>query len=402
MKKWIWSSIIILVLCLILGNLYLLKKYDADLYFVSKVDAFHQPVEGDIRISHFKKGVVTAQEESVISYQPQLGVIEEILVKEGDFVQVGTPLVQYSTTQSEGLIQQLESKIERAQAEERKLSKDISALKSISYPTVFESEWEEAQAEANEILIDSQIRELELKEELLEIDIEDYELQLESIENEADAQTILSTTDGIVKSINKNGKDELITIITYPYVIKGELSEQELQSIQVGQKVYISKGKQPLIGTISDISQFPVNSPSLHEETSYFPFTINVEEVEDQEQLLFGHHIGVEVVQQESFATLLLPEHSVLRNRSEYSAFVMEKGKVKEVELQLGIESKGRIEILDGISMDDIVVGAPDKLIKADTPFIMPVKKLIVKSSQLEDVNKKEATTTILRAMIAN
>jgi HlyD family secretion protein len=398
MKKWIWLCSTLLGLCLVVGNLYLYQKYNDKVYHVTKITNFNNPVEGDIRISYINKGVVTSNEENVIMYQRQLGIVGEILVSEGDQVQVGTKLLQYNTDDSEELMYQLESKITRALAESTKIRKDISALRSVRFPTVFESEWEEAQTEANQVLIDSQIRELELKEELLEMDIEDDQLQLQKLESDIESKTVVSTTEGIVKTINKNGNDELITIITYPYVIKGELSESDLENIEIGQKVYVSQGEKPIIGTVQEISQFPVKSPSLHEETSYFPFTISVQE---ENKLLFGHHVGVEIVKKESIDTIIIPANSVTKNKfKDSSVYILEQGKAKKVEIQLGIQSDSRVEVVNGINENVLLVTAPDKKIKADIPFIMPVQNLVGSSSQLNKVEKKEATSTVLRAII--
>ncbi|WP_456276098.1 efflux RND transporter periplasmic adaptor subunit [Bacillus sp. AK128] len=401
MKKWIWTLSILLVLCIVMGNLYLYQTNRDKVYHVTKITSFDKPTEGDMRISYLKKGVVTSSEEKVITYQQQLGVLDEILVSEGDQVQVGTPLVQYSIEDLNVLKLQLESKIDRSEAESSKLRSDISALRAVTFPTVFESEWEEAQSEANETLIDSQIRELELQEELLEMDIEDYELELEALANLEASRTTTSTSPGIVTSVNENGHDELLTIVTYPYVIEGELSESDLTEIEVGQKVYIPNGEKPLVGTINEISAFPVKAPSLHEETSYFPFSITV--AEEEGALLYGHHMEVDIVKTESLDTLILPSQAVKGTKDQTDiVFILERGKVKKIEVEKGIENEGKVEIVTGLTGQELVVTSPKKNIKADLPFTMSMKKLYVGASELKSVEKKEWTTTILRAVISN
>ncbi|WP_246938990.1 efflux RND transporter periplasmic adaptor subunit [Bacillus pinisoli] len=398
MKKWIWSCSILLTTSIIVGNLYLYQKYNEKVYKVEKVHQFEQSKEGDIRISHIKRGVVTSLEEQVISYQQQLGTIDEILVSEGDEVTVGTELLRYSTSEYIELTDQLESKIDRAEAEITKIKSDILALKRVQFPTEFESEWEEAQAEANEALIDSQIRELEFQEELLEMDIEDYESQLNRVESQIDTKTIVSTSDGIVKSVSPNGQDEIMKIITYPYVIKGELTERDLEHIEVGQKVYIPQGEQPILGTISEISQFPIKAPSLHEETSYFPFSVTV--TEEENPLLFAHHLEVEIVESESLQTQLLPSKTIVKGKKPF-VYVLENGKVKKVEIEIGLENKGKTEVISGITNEHLIVSKPTKL-KSDLPFVMPAKEVFGDFSQLKEIKKKKATAFVLRAMFAN
>jgi HlyD family secretion protein len=401
MKKWIWSCAILIILIFVAGNTYLYQKYESDVYRVTKVDQFLEPQKGDIRKSFLKDGVVTSSEEHKIIYNPQLGILDEILVKEGDLVEVGSLLLRYKTDELDRLSQQLESKRERALAESEKISKDIIALRAIKMPTAYETEMEEAEAKANKVVINSQIRELELRGDLLDIDIEDYESQIDSIEDEEQSKAVASKMKGIVKSVNLNSHDELLTIITYPYIIQGELSEKDLKHTEVGQKVYISRDEGELVGTISEISQFPVKAPSLHEKTSYFPFSVMVTETVDQ--LPFGHHIGVEVVKAESLDTLLVPVKSVVERKDKKGiVYVVTNGKLSEHKVDLGIQDKKKVEVTDGITETVLLVLQPKDDMKDGIPFIMPMKNIEVDAAQLKEVRKKEIASVILKAFVAN
>jgi HlyD family secretion protein len=401
MKKWIWSCAILIILIFVLGNIYLYQKHESEVYRVTKVDQFLEPEKGDIRKSFLKDGVVTSSEEHKIMYNPQLGVLDEILVNEGDFVQVGSLLLRYKTDELERLTQQLESKRQRALAESGKIRNDIIALRAINIPTVFETEMEEAEAKANKVLISSQIRELELREDLLDIDIEEYESQIESIEDEEQTKAVASNIEGIVKSVNLNSHDELLTIITYPYIIQGELTEKDLKDIEVGQKVYISRNEGELVGTVSEISQFPVKAPSLHEETSYFPFSVMV--TEEADQLAFGHHIGVEIVKAESIDTILVPTKSVVQDKDKKSfVYVVNNGKLAKYKVDLGIEDKKKVEVIDGITEAELLVLQPKDDMKDGIPFIMPMNNIEVDASQLKEVRKREIASVILKSFFAN
>jgi HlyD family secretion protein len=400
MQKWIWSSSILFVLCFVLGNVYLLQKYKNDVYRVVGVEEFTEPTKGDIRNVIPKDGVVTSSEEQVISYSRELGMIDEIFVKEGEHVQVGSSLFQYKTTELERLKQQLERKIDIAEAESTKIRKDINALNSIkTSSSSSQTDEEKAAAEANQIVIKSQVRELELRENLLELDIEDYENQLDFIDEEEESKVIVSSIEGIVKEVNPSNYDKMITILTFPYVVQGELSEKDIVNVEVGQKVYITGGLQKIVGTISEISQFPVDTPSLKQETSYFPFSVVAGEGVDQ--LPFGHHLGMQIVQAESEDTTLIQTKSVFRLKNgKGKLFVANNGKLKEVKVDLGLKERNKIEVVDGLKGSELIVLQPTNKMKSGLPFILPMKNIELDKIELDEIGKRETASTILKGFI--
>ncbi|MFZ3589871.1 efflux RND transporter periplasmic adaptor subunit [Bacillus sp. DJP31] len=398
MKKWIWSCTILICLIFILGNVYLYQKYNDEMYSVTKVEGFVKPQKSDIRNSTMKDGVVTTTDEQVIAYNPEFGLLDEVLVKEGDTVGKGTVLIQYKTDEYDRLKQQTEMKIDRTIAEADKVRKDITALGSIRIPTTFETEIEEAEAKANEIIIDSQIRELELKEELLELDIKEYDSQIEAIEAKEESNVTLSPINGIVKEVNSNNLKELVTIISNPYVVQGELSEQDIKTIEIGQKVYVSLDNKKLVGTISEISPYPVDPPSLDQETSYFPFTVSVTE---EEQLAFGHHLRLEIVRAESVdATLVSTNTMVEKAGKEGRLYLAENGRLKETKVTLGLREKQKVEVTNELELDALLLRNPSKDIKDGSHFVMPLKGFEFITADLKSISKRDSATIILKAFV--
>lgn len=400
MKKWIWSSIILFILCVTLGNIYLMKKYEDKIYSVVRVSEFGKPNKGDIRNILTKDGVVTANREELVAFNRELGLLDEILVEEGEQVTAGTSLFEYEATDIERLQEQLTRKIEIAEAERSKIVKDIVALGSYRSTTSTSQtpEAKEAQ-EANQRIISSQIRELELRDELLELDIEDYVNQLDRLETEADSLVVQSSVNGIVKSINPSNPSEMITIVEFPYIVQGVLSEKELKDVTVGQKVYVTNDGLQLEGTISNVSQFPVETPNLKEKISYFPFTVTV--TKEAELLPFGHHLGIDIVQEESVDTLLIQTKSVFRSGKDKGKLYIEKnGKIKKVNVQLGIQNGPKIEVVEGLKGKELLVLKPSINMKTGTPIVLPLDHTKLHKKQLDEIGKRQIAAIIGKALL--
>lgn len=400
MKKWIWSSIILFILCVTLGNIYLMKKYEDKIYSVVRVSEFGKPNKGDIRNILTKDGVVTANREELVAYNRELGLLDEILVEEGEQVTAGTSLFEYEATDIERLQEQLTRKIEIAEAERSKIVKDIVALGSYRSTTSTSQtpEAKEAQ-EANQRIISSQIRELELRDELLELDIEDYENQLDRLETEADSLVVQSSVNGIVKSINPSNPSEMITILEFPYVVQGVLSEKEQKDITVGQKVYVTNEGVQLEGTISDVSQFPIETPNLKQKISYFPFSATV--TKEAELLPFGHHLGIDIVQEESEDTLLIQTKSVFRSGKDKGKLYIEKnGKVKKINVQLGIQNGSKIEVVEGLKGKELLILKPSIDMKSGTPIVLPLDHTKLHKKQLDEIGKRQIAAIIGKALL--
>jgi multidrug efflux pump subunit AcrA (membrane-fusion protein) len=400
MKKWIWSSITLFCLCFVLGNAYLLQKYEDDVHRVVSVEEFTKPMEGDIRNLIHKEGVVTSSSEQIVSYSRELGMIDEVFVKEGDQVHVGSQLFEYQSADLDRLKLQLELKRDIAEAEVSKVRKDIIALNSIKSPssTTLTDEQKDA-AEANALVIKSQVSELELREALLELDIEDYDNQLELIETEEASKIVQSSIEGIVKNVNLSNQNEMITILGYPFVVQGHLSENDSKAVKVGQKVYITEGNQRIEGTIDRISQFPIDTPSLEKE-SLFPFTVVVTEIE-VEQLPFGHHLGMAIVEAESENTTLVQTKSVFRlDDGKGKLFVANNGKLKEVKVELGLIEEKKLEILDGLQGTELLVLEPTNKMKNGIPFVLPLQELKLNKNELDEMGKRRVASTILKGLV--
>ncbi|KAA0547446.1 efflux RND transporter periplasmic adaptor subunit [Bacillus sp. BGMRC 2118] len=400
MKKWIWSSVILFILCVTIGNIYLMNKYDDKIYRVVSVGEFGEMKKGDLRNVVTKDGVVTANKVESVAYNQEFGLLDEILVDEGEQITVGSSLFQYATTDIEQVEKQINRKISLAEAEQSKISRDLSALRSYR-GTTQDNQTTEAKeaAEANQRIINSEISELELRDELLDLDIEEYENQLEQLEKEEASMVVQSTINGIVKSINPSNPSELITILEFPYVVQGVLSEKEIKDITVGQKVYVSNDGLQLVGTISEVSQFPVETPNLKQKESYFPFSVTV--TEEPELLPFGHHLDMDIVQEESEDTTYIHTSTVFRTgKDKGKVYIENKGKIKKVNVALGMQSSSKVEILDGLEGKELLVLNPSIDMKTGTPIVLPLEGTKMHGKQLDEIGKRQMASTIGKAML--
>ena len=226
--------------------------------------------------------------------------IKEIFVEEGEEVEEGDPLFEYSILKYEEDLQQAEIDLER-------LENDYTATQDAIAQLEKEKRNASSSEQANYTI---QIKEQGLALKDKELDIEMKKAEIDKLEDNIDNAVVESGISGIVKKINEgdssgSGSDDnsFITVMKVGnYRIKGTVNEQNIGELTTGAAVLVHSRvtDRTWKGVITKIdTENAINSEnggyfySGSEETrsSKYPFYI---ELDNSEGLILGQHVYVE------------------------------------------------------------------------------------------------------------
>lgn len=311
-------------------------------------------------------GIVDPQETLEIQKDSEK-TVKEILVKEGDNVEVGTALFTYDTDE-------ISLKLSQAQLDLEGLTNEISAL----YTQIAQTEKEKANAPQSEQLsYTTQIQSLQNDARRAEYNKKSKQAEIEQIRASLNNTTVTSEIAGAVKSINPDGHDNFgnstafITIIaTGNYRIKGKANEQNIRTLYEGEPVLIHSRldeTQTWTGTISKIDNEPASDenngmyyagPSGNETSSSYNFYVELDDA--SADLILGQHVYLEpdAGQTQTKEGLWLMEgYFVIDGNTAYAWVKNDKNRLEKREVTLGdYDSElAEYQILSGLTAEDYI-----------------------------------------------
>lgn len=353
------------------------------LVFVNKLDKI-TGVSGQLDTKFM--GVVEPQETKSVE-KDQDKTVKEILVKEGDMVEVGTPLFSYDT-------EQIQLDLESKQLDLDNLKNQIDA----GYDTLEDLKKMRDSASGNEKLsYTSQINTQTVEIKRNEYDYSVKKLEYERLEASSKNAAVLSPMAGVVKKINNTdsgnmddyyggryGSNEdsgFITIMaTGAYRIKGTATEEDIVRLSEETPVIVrSRVDETKIwrGKISKINREPETSndnsfgyygyESSGESSSKYSFYV---ELEDATDLMLGQHLYIEYDMGQTDINeneVFIPEYYLIRDENgeiekdaKDRALVWkrdDKGKIRKTPVTLGDykENSGLYVVKDGLTKDDYI-----------------------------------------------
>jgi HlyD family secretion protein len=390
MKKFKLYSILFISVLFVSVNVYFIEKTDSKVSRTSYVEDWKGVTTSNLKKQVIKTGVIDAGEERNVYFdRDSNGAFEEFLVKEGDSVEIGTPLFSYevddrgveaSFLKSE--IQQLEDKIDSIKDH----IDDLDDLKPAYTPTPLPSfnsaeneEIEDKSIEASNLEIESsieiEIADKELEISLLEDKINHLERQLSVLESEETSISVLSETEGIVKMVSEELSNPLIVISSNTRIATGTLNETETLEVTEGQKAAISSAgiKEKLEGTISSISELPEKEPE-SENLSEYRFKVDLEE--NNEKLLPGYHITMAITTREANNAFTVSNKHILREgpQKQYLFLLTDKGIVEKRKIETGLSVDGKVEVTKGLKKGEMYILEPLMFIEDNAEFVTPLR----------------------------
>lgn len=298
--------------------------------------------------------------------------VEQILVKAGDEVKVGTALFVYNTEQTQTELEEAQLEIERLDGEMENLKTQIAQL---------EKEKKKA-AEDEKFSYTTQIQTAQTDLKKSEYEKKAKQVEISQKQDKIANATVVSEIDGIVKSINDGSETDMnssdsnafITILaTGDYRIKGKVNEQNLSEIQEGEKAIVRSRvdeNQTWSGTFTAVNTDEAENnnnkyygaTSTETTSSSYSFYVMLD---SSDGLLLGQHVYIEKDLGEEQSGIWLDEGYIVNADSKpYVWTENNKGKLEKRDVTLGEynEETYQYEIQSGLEESDYIAFPQDFL----------------------------------------
>ncbi|PLR76196.1 hypothetical protein CU633_17200 [Bacillus sp. V3-13] len=424
--NWKKLSFVVGLILFLSANFYLIFKSESEITRSARVEKWTTVKKQNLRETMKATGKVAPFEEFHVYFNKERGELSEILVEEGDAVESGTPLIEYSSSNTENEITNLEAEITRAEEEISRLEDHIMELESLqsdssydsydsnsfddsadTFDDTFESADEfdssdsyEPVNNTNEV-IDFSIQQEVLNKELriaeLEAEIVKYEELITALEEGLTEMTVNSELDGWVKSVRYDLGNPIVTIISNQQKVEGILPEEKFLKLAEGMKASVTsplaRGKAE--GTVEKIAGFASDNPK-NGETSNYPFQIHLKE--NFEGLVHGSNVDVTFVTKEAKDTLTVPAASTKRKGSVY--VMAENGKLSRQAIQPGLEVNGTKEIVKGAKEGEFIVLESTSKLRHKAPFYTPIETGKWSKKAFKQLDKKDYIKYIITGFL--
>ncbi|MBR2592668.1 MAG: efflux RND transporter periplasmic adaptor subunit, partial [Oscillospiraceae bacterium] len=294
--------------------------------------------------------------------------VKEVFVEEGDEVEEGDDLFEYSILKYEEDLQQAEIDLER-------LENDYTATQEAIAQLEKEKRDASSSEQANYTI---QIKEQGLTLKDKELDIEMKKAEIDKLEDNIDNAVVVSGISGIVKKINNGdssgtGSDDnsFITVMKVGnYRIKGTVNEQNIGELTTGAAVLVHSrvNDRTWKGTITKIDTENAVNPqnsgyfyvsSEDTKSSKYPFYV---ELEDSEGLILGQHVYVEPDlgqdDEDNSPGVWLASYMVDQSDPDHPFVWKDAGgklKKQQVTITDTMEEIGKVKISEGLELADSI-----------------------------------------------
>ena len=292
--------------------------------------------------------------------------ITEMYVEVGQKVRKGDKLFSYDTTEASNSIAQKKLDIE---AQNNEIAAQNNAI-------------EDYKAELNKggdkVEIQARINDASYAIRQAQNTIKATQTEIDQLNKQIKNSTVLSTIDGIIKEVNKDGgtdesgnKKPLVSITqTSDFRVKGSISE--MGSISEGTNVIVrSRINEDQIykGTVTKVETDPQSNSNNNfsradsgESASKYPFYVSLD---NNKGLKLGQHVYIEVDNGQSTkkkGIWLDASFIVSDDNGNSYVWVSERGKLKKRKVELGKsdEETHTTKIKSGLSEDDYIAWADD------------------------------------------
>ncbi len=385
--KWISKIIIGAAILFVAVNLYLLFKENSKVVRSLYVPEWTAAKEQNLRETMKTEGVTTPLEEQSIYYDERKGSFEGFMVKKGEEVTSGKTLFYYSTESYEDAIAVLKSERDSLENQLDALEDKWDDLNDIHYDTTRSVLDDELLINDYSVEIDLYQTEVEINR--LESEIEKYDEQIASLDKKLPQLEEISDMNGVVKNINQDLSNPIITIVSKESMVKGMLSETEQSKIKPGMEVTVTlkDSNKSYKGSIQEVSHFPEDEPKVKKESQY-PFTIVLDKRIDN--LAHGTHVNVKIVRKEVLNAITVPYDSIKKNGKTKHVYVLENGKVKKQKVTTGLHVNSVQQIKKGLKEGEVLSMEPLSYSKGTPTFYTPLQVKKWEKDMYKNIRKKE------------
>jgi HlyD family secretion protein len=214
-----------------------------------------------------------------------------------------------------------------------------------------------------------------MEKKLANLELKQTNLQKEMVDKRLSELEINSTIDGVVLSVHKPDSSSLENSMAEPIVHIGKLdamiatgllSEYDTLKVNSGQKVTLRSDAVPdqeWQGEITKISLLPLqNQTALQSGSQAVQYPLTVKLTGDSKALKPGFQVIMEIETDQKQANVLSID-ALYDDGDQPHVYIVKDGKAIKKNVQTGITSGTRIEILKGISKEDqVIINGPNSI----------------------------------------
>lgn len=302
-------------------------------------------------------GTLSFSEEQFIYVEGEKGKLNEIAVKEGEKVKVGTPLLTYENK---------ELKLEQKQ---QALAAESSALKLEQLRNRLGELNEKKTGEASSH-VKNERDQLELELRAAELEQKQAELNQEKVKAQIEDLTIHSKIEGTVISIEREtvaGKLEERQPIIHignekKMIVRGLISEYDAIKVKKKQKVKVTsdvmRGKswQGVVKKVGAVPAHAIAQSNAADQTVQYPVEIEIKGKTPDVKLGSKMIMEIETDQRQA---QIIPDTAVKKENGEQYVYVVQKNLLKKVKVELGESSGHDLEVTKGLTKEDRIIANP-------------------------------------------
>ncbi|MEW8969228.1 MAG: efflux RND transporter periplasmic adaptor subunit [Mesobacillus sp.] len=391
------------------GNLYLALKDDSKALRSSYINKWAAVGKDNLTETLHASGVVTPEEEHQVYYNDEDGDFKGFLVKEGDKIDSGTPLYEYSSNNIDQDLARLKAEKSQLVTEANLIDdqiKQLNYLQSVSASTSSAStpvfgDGSSTRDDSNELMnvsLEKEIYDKQREKGRVDAEIEKYEDLIDSYEG-SDELGKNSEVSGTVKQVNYELRNPIVTIISDKPKVEGKFSERDLKAVEEGMEVYVQsdllKGK--VKGTLTKIADYPETDPSVDAESNYpFEITLN-EETDSKDKIIKGAHVDVSVITAQVLNAATVPDKSIEKGKkNSYIYVINEKGIIEKRKISKGLQMGGKTELKKGAKPGELIVRKPENVQQENSPFFSKLNTDSLKKKTFKEEGKRNIFKQIM------
>ncbi|MCS0788570.1 efflux RND transporter periplasmic adaptor subunit [Cytobacillus firmus] len=350
------------------------------------------------------RGVLVPKEEQHLYYENSIGTFNGFLVEEGDEVQPGIGLFEYSPEDIKLSKEKLQIEKEKLEREQISIESHISDLESMQRGLALISS-EDDESNSNAYLIQTIVRDIaekELQISRIESEIQKYDDLIDATDESLSNLIVESEITGTVKNIKHDLTNPVITIISNEQKVEGIFSEQEINKVEEGMKVFIipEGSNKKMDGSIEKISYYPTSKPHVEIESRY-EFSIVMNELPEFKSF-HGEHVSIRIVMNEVIGTLTVPAEAVKKSKKgTYTYAIQQNGRLERKAIEAGIKINQTQEVKEGVEKGEFILLERPPFLKSGFPFITSMEPKKLKKKDVKNLRKKDMLKYAARGLLS-
>ncbi len=415
-RKQVWLAASAVVIA---GNLYLTFKEDSKADRTEWLHGWDRASTGDVIQSFSTEGVVVPSDEYPIYFDESIGSLKQVLVKEGDAIQPGTSLFEYSSTDIDEEIDRLTVEKEQTQQQISLIDNQLSQLRVLLSQAERKENNRQTSTNTNSTIdrdsnttiissgdasttIENEILQQETEKQKLREETKKYDKLISSQEAKKSNLIVKSTNEGYVKKVDSSLNNPLLIINSSVPAVEGVFDEKQVQKAATSQRVEVTVDTtaEQFDGSLAIVSQYPEEEPSVKRQSLY-PFSAQLSGIESSD-LYPGLKANVNVVTAEALEAVTIPGTSILKsNQKTYAVIMNTQGKLERRLIETDLTVDGVFQVTDGVESGEAIVINPHELVMKRGPFITPINADHVKKKTFNDLSRTDKMKYILIGVLS-